>query len=164
MRGKPRRSHEAGHRAKFLVVVDETQECDRAVYFAARRAARTGAAVTLLAVVEPIDFQQWLGVGEIMKEEAEAHAGDILERFAARAREVAGIEPERLVRIGAKAEEIVRLIEEDEDIFILVLAAGTGNEGPGPLVSLLAHDAATFPVPVAIVPGGLADEDLDAIA
>jgi nucleotide-binding universal stress UspA family protein len=161
---KPRRSHEAGHRAKFLVVVDDTKECDRAVYFAARRAARTGAALAMLAVVEPIDFQQWLGVGEIMKDEAEAHAADTLERFAARARAVAGIEPEKIVRVGVKAEEIVRLIEEDEDIFILVLAAGTDSDGPGPLVSLLAHKADTFPVPVAIVPGGLADEDLDAIA
>jgi nucleotide-binding universal stress UspA family protein len=118
----------------------------------------------MLAVVEPIDFQQWLGVGEIMKDEAEAHAAETLDRFAARARDVAGIDPEKIIRVGVKAEEIIRLIEEDEDIFILVLAAGTGSEGPGPLVSMLAHKADAFPVPVAIVPGGLADEDLDAIA
>ncbi|MBV8568224.1 MAG: universal stress protein [Methylobacteriaceae bacterium] len=164
MRGKKRRAHEPGHRAKFLVVIDNTPECDRAVYFAARRAARTAAAVTMLTVVEPIDFQQWLGVGDIMKAEAEAEAQETLERFAARARAIAGIEPERIVRIGAKAEEVIRLIEEDEDIFILVLAAGTGSEGPGPLVGMLAHKSESFPVPVAIVPGGLADEDLDALA
>ena len=33
------------------------------------------------------------------------------------------------------SEEILKLIEEDEDIAILVLAAGTGKEGPGPLVA-----------------------------
>ena len=61
-----------------------------------------------------------------------------------------------------RAEEIVKLIDEDEDIGILVLAAGTGNEGPGPLVSSLAKTAGTFPIPVAIVPGHLSDEDIDA--
>ena len=30
-----RRSYEAGHKRKFLVVIDDTEECDRAVYWAA---------------------------------------------------------------------------------------------------------------------------------
>ena len=30
---------------KYLVVIDESPECDRAVYYASRRAARTGASV-----------------------------------------------------------------------------------------------------------------------
>ena len=47
----------------------------------------------------------------------------------------------------------------------LVLAAATGKEGPGPLVSNVAGKAAsTYPVPVIIVPGGLSDEEIDAIA
>ena len=69
--------------------------------------------------------------------------------------------PERVIREGEKAEEMLKLIEEDEDIAILVLAAGTGKEGPGPLVSSLAKTAGTFPIPVAIVPGHLSDEDLE---
>ena len=39
---RKRRSYEAGHKPKFLVVIDDTEECDRAVYFASQRAARTG--------------------------------------------------------------------------------------------------------------------------
>ena len=67
-----RRSYEAGHKPKFLVVIDESPECDRAVYYASRRAARTGASVVMLLVIEPHDrHQQWLGVADIMK--AEAH-------------------------------------------------------------------------------------------
>ena len=69
------------------------------------------------------------------------------------------------MRVGPKSDEILALIEEDEDIALLVLAAGTGSEGPGPLVTMLAGPAAgTFPVPIAIVPGHLADEEIDALA
>ncbi|MFY8153124.1 MAG: universal stress protein, partial [Hyphomicrobiales bacterium] len=37
----PRRtSYEPGHKPNFLLIIDDTPECDRALYFAARRAAR----------------------------------------------------------------------------------------------------------------------------
>ena len=48
-----RRSYEAGHKPKFLVIIDESPECDRAVYYASRRAARTGASVVMLLVISP---------------------------------------------------------------------------------------------------------------
>jgi nucleotide-binding universal stress UspA family protein len=160
-----RRSFETGHRPKFMVVVDETPECARAAYFAARRAARTGASLLMLAVATPPDDFEWVGVAEAVVAEATADAEDQLEAIAAKARTVAGIDAEKVVRVGTKADEIVRLIEEDEDISFLVLAAATGTEGPGPLVSTIAgKGASTFPIPVVIVPGGLTDEEIDALA
>ena len=160
-----RRSYEAGHKPKFLVVIDESPECDRAVYYASRRAARTGASVVMLLVIEPHDrHQQWLGVADIMKAEAHEAANQKLDEFAARANGVAGITPERVVRDGETSEQILKLIDEDEDIAILVLAAGTGKEGPGPLVSSLGKSAGDYPIPVAIVPGHLGEEDLDALS
>ncbi len=62
------------------------------------------------------------------------------------------------------AEEIVRLIEEDEDIVVLILAAGVDLEGPGPLVTSLTKTVGSFPVPIGIVPGHLSDEELDALS
>ena len=67
-----------------------------------------------------------------------------------------------VLREGVTAEEILKIIDEDQDIGILVLAAGTGKEGPGPLVTNLAKTAGTFPIPVALVPGHLSDDDIDA--
>jgi nucleotide-binding universal stress UspA family protein len=160
-----RRSYETGHRPKFLVVVDETPECERALRFAARRVIRTGASLLLLGVVAPPDNFEWLGVGDAMRAEAEEEAAERLDTAAASARAAAGVEPEKVVRVGDKSEAILELIERDEDISFLVLAAGTGTEGPGPLVSNLVGKAAgTFPVPVVIVPGGLTDEEIDALA
>jgi hypothetical protein len=72
--------------------------------------------------------------------------------------------PQRVIREGEKAQEVLNLIEDDEDIAILVLAADTGKEGPGPLVSSVCKNAGDFPIPVAIVPAHLSDEDLDAMS
>src|SRR5439155_19892486 len=117
-----RSSYEAGHKPKFLVVIDETPECDRAVYFASRRAARVGASVMMLRVIETEDRnQQWLGVADIMRAEAYEEANAVLDRYGGRANGIAGITPERLVREGKPSEQIIRLIEENEDIAILVL-------------------------------------------
>lgn len=159
-----RRSYEAGHKAKYLVVVDDTSECDRALYYASRRAARLGVSVVLLRVIETRDHgQQWLGVADIMRAEAHEEADAMLARFAARANGIAGITPECVIREGAIAGQILRLIEEDEDIAVLVLAAGLGTEGPGPLVSSLSASAGVFPIPVTIVPGHLTDAQLEAM-
>jgi nucleotide-binding universal stress UspA family protein len=162
---RKRRSYEAGHAPKFLVVIDETPECDRAVYFASRRALRTGASVLMLRVIETHDRnQQWLGVADIMRAEAHEEASAMLDRFATRASSLTGIMPERVIREGEVAQEVLDLIDEDEDIAILVLAAATANEGPGPMVTSLAKTAGTFPIPVAIVPGHLSDEDIDSMS
>ena len=160
-----RRSFESGHRPKFLVVVDETPECDRAVYFAARRAVRLGASVVMLAVAEPPEDFEWLGVEDALREEAEAATEARLAAVAADIRARAGIDPEPVVRTGDRAEEILALIEADADISFLVLGASTSKEGPGPLVVSLADKAAAqFPIPVVIVPGGLTDAEIDALA
>jgi len=160
-----RRSYESGHRPKFMVVVDKTPECARAIHFASRRAARTGASMLMLAVVDPPDNFEWIGVGEAMIEEATEEAAKLLEAAAREARSAAGVEPEQVIRVGDRSDEIIKLIREDEDVSFLVLAAGSGKEGPGPLVSTLAGKAAsTFPVPIVIVPGSLTDEEIDALA
>jgi nucleotide-binding universal stress UspA family protein len=162
---RKRRSYEAGHKPKFLVVVDDTQECDRAIYYASRRAARIGGGMVMLNVIETEDRnQQWLGVADIMRAEAHEQAGALLDRYSARANGVAAITPERVIREGEKVQEILTLIDDDEDIAALILAASTGKEGPGPLVASLGKTAGTFPIPIAIVPGHLNDEEIDAMS
>ncbi|MCA0400953.1 MAG: universal stress protein [Proteobacteria bacterium] len=160
-----RRAYEPGHRAKILTIIDGTPECERAVLFAARRARRSGANVVMLAIIVPEPGQPWLGIGEMMQAEAEAEAEARFLRMAEIVRREAGFEPERSIRTGPPAEEVAAAIEADEDIAGLVLAAGTGKEGPGPLIAHIAgRIAANFPVPVTIVPGGLSEADFGALA
>ena len=87
-----RRSYEKGHRRKYLVVIDDTEECDRAVYWAARRAGRTKSAVVMLRVIEPGDRnQQWLGVADLMQAEQLEAAKKLLDKYAARAEKIAPV-------------------------------------------------------------------------
>jgi nucleotide-binding universal stress UspA family protein len=162
---RQRRSYESGHKPKYLVVIDDSPECDRAIYYAARRVSRIGVGMLMLRVIDIEDRnQQWLGVADIMRAEAYEEANEALDRAAGRANGVAGITPDRVIREGSWTEQILKLIDEDEDIAILILAAGTSKEGPGPLVTAIARTAGEFPIPVAIVPGHLTDEELDGLS
>ena len=156
---------EGAKRRKFLVVVDGTPESEVAIHFASLRARHTDGVVTLLAVLEPGDAsQQWLGVQNIMKEEAREEAEQLLHRLASHVNEYAGIRAELIIREGRRAEQVKALIEEDKDVAILVLAAGTGKEGPGPLVTLVAGGSdKAFNIPVTVVPGDLSEEELRAL-
>ena len=148
---------------KFLVVVDKTPECQVALRFAARRAQHTGGRVTLLCVAEPGDFQQWKGVEEIMREEAREEAEKRAYAAATVVNELTGIISEVVIEHGRPAEVLIDLIKQDRDISILILAAATAKDGPGPLVSMLAGPGA-YAIPVTIVPGGLSGEAIDALA
>jgi nucleotide-binding universal stress UspA family protein len=160
-----RRSYESGHKPKCLVIVDDTTEWDRAVYYASRWAIRVGGGVVMLRIIETEDQnQQWLGVADIMREEAHENANAALDRAAGRANGIAAITPERVIREGSAIKQILGVIDEDADIAMLVLAANPGPEGPGPLVTAVAGTAGSFPIPVMIVPGELSDSDIDALS
>jgi len=154
-RRKKRRSFAEGHKRKLLVVVDETPEC-------------TGGRLSLLYVIEPdVDFQ-WLTVEDVAREEGHNKAKAVFRLFGRKLKAM-GFEklvPEEIVREGIKAEEITKLIEEDEDVGLLVLGASKDPSGPGPLVLTLAsgRPAGTFPVPITVVPGHLSIEEILALA
>ena len=160
-----RRSYETGHKPKCLVIVDDTAEWDRAVYYASRWAIRAGGRVVMLRIIEIADQnQQWLGVADIMRAEAHDEANATLDRAAGRANGIAAITPERVIREGAAMEQLLAVIDEDPDIAMLVLAASPGAEGPGPWVALLAHALGAFPVPVTVISGALSDESVDSLS
>lgn len=160
-----RRSYEQGHKPKCLVIVDDTAEGDRAVYYASRWAKRVTGGVVMLRVIETEDRnQQWLGVADIMRAEAEETANAALDRASGRANGIAAITPERVIREGDPVTQILDVIDKDVDVAVLVLAASVGAEGPGPIITALAKTAGSFPIPVTVVPGNLSDADLDALS
>lgn len=148
---------------KFLVVLDGSQECLNAMRFAAMRAAKTGGGVTILSVIPPEEFQHWIGVGDIMREEARDRIEAHFEVFAKWMRDKHGVQPELAIREGEPVPEILALIRDDTEIGVLVLGAGSDKSGPGPLVTQMTKASGTLPVPITIVPGELSKERLEAI-
>ena len=147
---------------KFLVVVDKTAEHKVALRFATRRAQHTNGRVTLMCPAQLPDFQQWRGVEEIMKDEAHAEAEALLHAAAKTVNDLSGITPELVIPFGTMTDCLARLIKDDKDISILVLASGTAKEGPGPLVSMFGGSVQS--IPVTIVPGNFTSEQIDALA
>ncbi|OCX64659.1 universal stress protein [Thioclava sp. SK-1] len=148
---------------KFLVVLDDTRECLNAMRFAAMRAARTKAGVTIISVIPPEEYQHWIGVGEIMREEARDRIEAHFEVFAKWMRDRQGVNPTLVIREGEPVREILKLVEEDENIGILVLGAGTDGNNPGPLVTQMTKSAGSLPCPLTIVPGDMSKEKLEQI-
>jgi nucleotide-binding universal stress UspA family protein len=148
---------------KFLVVLDDSRECLNAMRFAAMRAANTGGGVLILSIIPPDEFQHWIGVGNIMREEARERILAHFEVFAKWMRDRQGIDPELAIREGEAVPEILAQIREDTEIGVLVLGAGIDKAGPGPLVTQLSRSSGTLPVPITIVPGELSKERLEAV-
>jgi nucleotide-binding universal stress UspA family protein len=147
-----------------LVVIDETPEARVALRFAARRAAKTGGAVELLAVIPPQEFVQWGGVQAAMEEEARLRAEALVAAAAGEIVDEAGIRPSITVRHGEPIEVVRDRLNTGDPVQALVLgAAGGGN--PGPLVAHFAGSiAGDLPCPLMIVPGSLSDEALDRLS
>ena len=148
---------------KFLVVLDDSTECLNAMRFAAMRAANTQGGVEILAVIPPDEFNHCIGVAAVMREEARERIHAHYEVFAKWMRDKQDVDPELVIREGEAVTEILAQVEEDKDVGVLVLGAGTGKAGPGPLVTHMTRHAGTMPVPVTIVPGNLTKEQLAAI-
>ncbi len=143
---------------KFLVVLDNSRECLSAMRFAAMRAQNTGGGVEILAVIPPEEFNHWIGVGAIMREEARERIEAHFEVFAKWMREKHGIEPELVIREGDPVEQILAQVKDDPEVRILVLGAGSDKSGPGPIITQLIRSASTLPVPMVIVPGEMSKE------
>jgi nucleotide-binding universal stress UspA family protein len=147
----------------YLVVIDESREAQAALRYAARRAARTGSEVALLAVIEPAEFVQWGGVQAAMEEEAQLRAEAMVLQASSAIMEEAGIKPSITIRQGELVREVADFLRERGDIAALVL--GAAEDGPGPLISHFAGAAVgSLPCPLMIVPGNLSDETLDRLS
>jgi len=149
----------------FLVVVDDSEEMRVALRFACRRARHTDGRVALLYVIEPTEFQHFMGVGDLLREEARQRAEQYVQTIAGKVKEISGRLPVVYLREGDRRDELLRLIQEEPSISILVLAASVQGSSPGPLISALTGKfVSRLRIPVTVVPGTLSEQAIDAIS
>lgn len=151
---------------KFLVVVDDSPEFEAALRYASRRARSTGGRVALLRVIPGGTDAHWSGVRDDIERELREEAEALLNRLGAEAAERSGAQPVFLIESGEPQAAIRKVVGEDPEIKILVLAAGTGPRGPGPLVAAVVKQGGFGgrKLPVTIVPGELTEADIEDLA
>ena len=148
---------------KYLVVLDDSRECLKAMQYAAMCASKSGGGVTILSVIPRQEFQHWIGVGDIMSDEARERIEVHFEVFAKWMRDRQNVNPELVIRKGDVVPEIMQHVQEDKNVAVLVLGAGTSSDGPGPLVSKITRSSGNLAIPITIVPGQLSKDQLDAL-
>jgi hypothetical protein len=146
----------------YLVVIDETQEARAALRFAARRAARTGSKIEIVAPIPPQDFVQWGAVQAAMEEEARLRAEAMVLQASGAITEEAGVRPTITVKQDDAVRAVTEILKEREDLAALVLGAAEGT--PGALITHFAANAGTLPCPLIIVPGTMPDEAIDRLS
>ncbi|MBV6634164.1 MAG: universal stress protein [Alphaproteobacteria bacterium] len=152
----------AGNPRTFLVVADESAEMEVALHYACRRAKHTGGRVALLHVIDSGEVQQWAAVEDMIRAEKRQEAEQKMHKLARQVQTETGGMAIIHVREGKRREELLKLIEAEESLSILVLAAAASDSGPGPLVShVMEKGLSRLRIPVVVIPGGLSIADID---
>jgi nucleotide-binding universal stress UspA family protein len=150
----------------ILVIADNSPEMNIALEYACARSKKTGRKIIIATFIEPLDVLTTQGISEIMKNEAREEAEKVLNTAATIVKESTGIVPVLHTREGEIISELKKLIEEEEDINVLVLAANTNEnaKNPGPIINaLISREISTLRIPIMIVPGNFSKDHISQI-
>ncbi len=147
---------------EFLVVVDGSEEMPLALHYACYRAAKTKGAVALLTIIDnSADFQHWLGIGNLHRDELVTEAKALMKELSEQVKKLTGNNPKTYIRQGEKGPELYSLLQEEKSIKVVVIAAGTSSDGPGPIINYAMNKGIdTLPRPFIIIPGNMTIEDI----
>ena len=147
----------------YLVIIDETEEARVALRFAARRAAKTGGMVHLLALVPRQNFNAFGGVQATIEEEARDRAEVLANSAAGELAYESGKMPQIAVRVGDGKTVIAEYLADHPEVAALVLSAAADGT-PGPLVAHFSANMSALTCPLFIVPGKLTEEEIDKLS
>lgn len=153
-------------RFAVLVIADESEEFPDALLYAGLLCRSTGWRLVMLRVMEPEAPAPWASITDEMRRQARDAAESLTQRFAAEVWAECGCTPEPVIREGDIKPELRKLLDEDQSIKLVVLAAAAGPGGPGPLVAQLGKSAGlgTRAVSVLVVPGALSRDEVRKLA
>ena len=148
----------------ILVIADGSKEMEVALQYACARAKKTNRKIIIATFIEPLDVLTTQGITEIMQNEAREEAESKLQQASSIVKESTGITPVLHIREGEIISELIKLIEEEENINVLVLAANVDEKGPGPIISsLVSKEYSRLRIPVMIVPGNFSKDHISLI-
>ena len=150
----------------ILVIADGSEEMHIALEYACARSKKTGRKIIIATFIESLDVLTTQGVSEIMKNEAREEAEKLLRESATVVKNSTGLMPTLYTREGEVLSELKKLIEEDQNINMLVLAANSNEneKNPGPIINaLVSKEISSLRIPVMIVPGNFSKEHISQI-
>ena len=151
----------------ILVIADESPEMEIAIEYACARSKKTSRKIIIATFIEPIDVLTTQGVTEIMKNEAREEAEKLLQKASGLVKSKTGDIPALVIREGETISELKKLIEEEKNINVLVLAAKSDPKDRDSnyiINSLLSQEITNMRVPVMIVPGNFSKEHIALIS
>ncbi len=147
----------------ILVIADNSPEMDIALEYACARSKKTTRKIIIATFIEPLDVLTTQGVTEIMKNEARDEAEKLLQKAANYVKEKTGEIPALALREGETISELKKLIDEEENINVLVLAANSDpkNKDSNSIInSLVSQEITNMRIPVMIVPGNFSKDHI----
>ena len=147
----------------ILVIADNSPEMEIALEYACARSKKTGRKIMIATFIEPLDVLTTQGVTEIMKNEAREEAEKLLQKTASIVKDKTGEMPALAVREGDTITELKKLIEEEININVLVLAAKSDikdKDSNSIINSLVSQEITNMRVPVMIVPGNFSKDHI----
>ena len=150
----------------ILVIADGSKEMEVALQYACSRSKKTNRKIIIATFIEPLDVLTTKGVTEIMQNEAREEAEKSLQGAALIVKESTGFIPILQVREGEIMKELKKLIDEEKNINVLVIAANVDEKdnNPGPIInSLVTKEFSDFRIPVMIVPGNFSKDHITLI-
>jgi len=107
----------------ILVIADDSPEMEIALEYACARSKKTSRKIIIATFIEPLDVLTTQGVTEIMKNEAREEGESRLKEAASFVKNKTGELPALSLREGETISELKKLIDEEKNINVLVLAA-----------------------------------------
>ena len=109
----------------ILVIADNSPEMNIALEYACARSKKTGRKIIIATFIQPLDVLTTQGVTEIMKNEAREEAEKLLQKAANLVKNKTGEIPALALKEGETISELKKLIEEEINIYVLVLGTCT---------------------------------------
>jgi len=146
---------------RFLVCVNNNEHSLTALKFAALKAKYLNANVDLVHVIDTTEFQGMLSVNEAMLDELFVKAEDFLQQFLEKANDISKIYPSVSLETGDIKNKILKMIEQDNSITLVIIGISTKSPSNDTLIPwLIENISSKMQIPIMIIPGNLTEENL----
>ncbi len=142
----------------FLVMAEDSYEFDLSLRIAAKLANSHDGKVGIFYSASDSEFQHWGGVQDQMRREIRKNAEKFVWEIAKKVKDVHNIMPAIYIEIGDKIDMLVKTINSDSNIALLVVAVGKSKEN----AALFQKISTRVSIPVLKVPS-VAEAEADDI-